>query len=122
MESTYFVSFSAPNILQTNENNSNEYDEGLEELKDVEANACATAKTLMESMENNTYLCINTKLSTVVGHWNKPRMACHHEGEKDEIMHMFATSGAYIRMLPWPPPFATMRRQDCDASLKITLS
>jgi hypothetical protein len=77
---------------------SKEYDEGLEELKDVEANACAAAKTLMESKENNTYLCINTKLSTVVGHGNKLRMACHQEGENDEIMHMFAALSAKAPM------------------------
>jgi hypothetical protein len=82
----------------------------------VEANACVANKTSMESKElnthcvsatplflnklacsrNKTYLCINTKLSTIVGHWNQPRMACHQEGENDEIMHMFATSVVYI--------------------------
>jgi hypothetical protein len=40
----------------------------------------------------------------------------------DEIMHMFVGPGAYIRMAPWPPPFTIMRRQDCDAVLKMTLS
>jgi hypothetical protein len=39
-----FVSFSGANILQTNENKSKEYDEGLEKLKDVEVNQCAAAK------------------------------------------------------------------------------
>jgi hypothetical protein len=95
-----FVSLFALKILQTNENKSKEYDEGLEELNDVDANACAAAKTSMESKENITYLCIDTKLSTIFGHWNKSRTACHQEGENNEIMHMFAASGAYIRMLP----------------------
>jgi hypothetical protein len=104
-----FVSFSMRNILQTNENNSKEYD-GLEELKDVEASACAVAKTSRESKENNThclystplflhmspcsrnnaYPCTDTKLSTIVGHWNKTRTTCCQEGDNDEIMHMFA--------------------------------
>ena len=86
----------------------------------MEANACAEAKTSMESKENNTdcvsatplfldmfpcsrnntYLWIDTKLSTVVGHWNKPRTACHQEGEKDEIMHIFSIPIVYIRMPP----------------------
>jgi hypothetical protein len=111
-EEHIFVSFSVTNIVQTNENKYmyKEYDEGLEELMDVGANACATGKTSMESKENNThcvsvtplfldmfpyirnntYLWIDTKLSTVVGHWNKPRMTCHQEWENDEIIHMFA--------------------------------
>jgi hypothetical protein len=80
-----FVSFSVPNILQRNENKSKEYDEIIHTF----ACACAATKTLMESKENNTYLCIDTKLSTVVGHWNKPRMTCHQEGENDEIIHTF---------------------------------
>jgi hypothetical protein len=104
-----------PNILQTNENKSKEYDKRAEELKDVEANACAVAKTSMESKENNTncvsvttlflyifpysrnntYLCIHTKLCIVVGHWNKLTTACH-QGENDEIMHMFAILVVYI--------------------------
>jgi hypothetical protein len=33
----------------------------------MEVNACAAAKTSMESKENNIYVCIDTKLSTVVG-------------------------------------------------------
>jgi hypothetical protein len=48
-------------------------------------------------------------------------MACHQEGENDETMHMFAASGAYIQMPPWPPPFMIMERQGCVA-LKMTLS
>jgi hypothetical protein len=126
MESTYF--FSVPRILQTNENKYREDDEGLEELKDAEVNACAVAKTSIESKENNTYcvsttilfldmfscsrnntyLCIDTKLSTLVGHCNKPWMAYYQEGENDEIMHIFAASYDYIR--------------GCDAALKMTLS
>jgi hypothetical protein len=90
--------------------------------------ACAAAKTSIESKENNTYcvsttilfldmfscsrnntyLCIDTKLSTVVGHCNKLRMAYYQEGENDEIMHIFAASCGYIR--------------GCDAALKMTLS
>jgi hypothetical protein len=108
----------------------------------VDANACVAAKTSMESKEfnthcvfatplfldmfpcsrNKTYLCIDTKLSTVVGRYNQPRIACHQEGENDEIMHMFATLVAYIRMPPWPPPFMIMGRQGGDVALKITLS
>jgi hypothetical protein len=83
-----FVSSSAPNILLINENKSKDYDEGLEEIKDIEANACAVGKTSMDSKENNThclsgtplfldmspcsrnntYLFIDNKLSIVVGH------------------------------------------------------
>jgi hypothetical protein len=44
------------------------------------------------------------------------------ERENDEIMHMFAASGAYIQMFPWPPPFTMMGRQGCAEALKITLS
>jgi hypothetical protein len=58
----WVVSFFAPNILQTNENKSKEYDEGCEELKDVEANACAEAKISMESNENNTHCVSATPL------------------------------------------------------------
>jgi acyl-CoA reductase-like NAD-dependent aldehyde dehydrogenase len=43
-------------------------------------------------------------------------------GKTDEIMHMFAASGVYIQMSPWTPPFMMMGRQDCAATLKITLS
>jgi hypothetical protein len=102
--------------LQTNENKSKEYDEGLEELKDVEVNASVATKTSIKSKKNsthcasttllfldmfpcsrnNTYLCIDTKLSTVVGHWNNSGMACYHEGENNEIMHIFVAPGAYI--------------------------
>jgi hypothetical protein len=46
----------------------------------------------------------------------KPRMVCFQEGENDEIMHMFATSSAYIRMPTWPPPFMIVGRQSCDAT------
>jgi hypothetical protein len=82
----------------------------------VEYNACAAAKTSIKSKENsthyvfatplfldmflcsmnNTYLCINTKLSTIVSHWNKSRMDCHQEGENDEIMHIFAIGCLYL--------------------------
>jgi hypothetical protein len=41
----------------------------------------------------------------------KPRTICFQEGENDEIMHMFAASGVYIEMSPWPPPFTMMGRQ-----------
>jgi hypothetical protein len=80
----------------------------------VEVNACVVATTSMENKENNNYLCIDTKLSPIVGHWNKLRIACHQEGENDEIMQMFPAPGAYIQMLPWPPHFTTMGRQGCD--------
>jgi hypothetical protein len=46
------------NDALTNENKSKEYDDGHEELKDVEANTCAVATTSMESKENNTY-CVS---------------------------------------------------------------
>jgi hypothetical protein len=51
----------------------------------------------------------------------KPRTVCFQEGE-NENMHMFAASGVYIQMSPWPPPFMMMGRQGCGASLKMTLS
>jgi hypothetical protein len=35
---------------------------------------------------------------------------------------MFAASGVYIVMSPWPPPFTMMGRQGYTAALKITLS
>jgi hypothetical protein len=54
------------------------------------------AKTSMESKENITYLCIDTKSSTIVLHWNKPRMACQQKGENNESMHMLVASGVYI--------------------------
>jgi hypothetical protein len=52
----------------------------------------------------------------------KTRMVCFQEGENDEIMHMFAASGVYIQMSPWPPPFTMMGRQGCVVASKITLS
>ena len=63
-----------------------------------------------------------TKLSIVVGHWNKPRTACQQEGENDEIMHMFAAPDAFIRIPPWPPPFTIMGGHGGDAVLKMALS
>jgi hypothetical protein len=52
----------------------------------------------------------------------KPRIVCFQEGENDEIMHMFAASGVYIQMSPWPPPFTMMGRLGCAVALKITSS
>jgi hypothetical protein len=50
-------------------------------------------------------------------------MVCFQEGENDEIMNMFAASGVYIEMSPWPPHFTMMGRQGYVAvALKITLS
>jgi hypothetical protein len=111
-----------PCTLETNKNKFKEYDDELEEPKDMEANACAAAKTSMESKENNTYLCIDTKLSIAVGHWNKSRMTCHQEGENDDILHMLVVPVANIRMPPWPPSFTIMGRQGCDTTLKMTFS
>jgi hypothetical protein len=108
----------------------------------VGANACAAAKTSWESKENNTdcvsttplflhmfpcsrnitYPCIDTKLSIIVGHWNKPRMTYNQQEEDDEIMHIFIVPVVYIRMSPWPPPFMIMGRQGCDVVLKTILS
>jgi hypothetical protein len=48
-------------------------------------------------------------------------MVCFQEGENDEIMNMFAASGVYIEMAPWPPPFMMMERQGYAVALKITL-
>jgi hypothetical protein len=45
------------------------------------------------------------------------RMLCFQEGENNEIMHMFAASGAYIKMSLWPPPFMMMGRQGYGAAL-----
>jgi hypothetical protein len=39
-----------------------------------------------------------------------------------EIMHMFATSGVYIEMSQWPPPFMMIGRQGYVVALKICLS
>jgi hypothetical protein len=33
-------------------------------------------------------------------------------------MHMFAASGVYIEMSPWPPPFTMMERQGYAGQLK----
>jgi hypothetical protein len=52
----------------------------------------------------------------------KPVMICFQQGENDEIMYISATSGVYIQMPPWPPPFMMMGRQGRAAALKITLS
>jgi hypothetical protein len=49
-------------------------------------------------------------------------MVCFQEAENNEIMHIFAASGVYIQMTPWPPPFTIIGRQGCVAALKITLS
>jgi hypothetical protein len=37
-------------------------------------------------------------------------------------MNMFAASGVYIEMFPWPPPFMMMKRQGYAVDLKITVS
>jgi hypothetical protein len=37
-------------------------------------------------------------------------------------MNMFAASGVYVEMSPWPQPFTMMERQGYPAALKITLS
>jgi hypothetical protein len=50
------------------------------------------------------------------------RMVCFQEGENDEIMNMFTTSGVYIEISPWPPPIMMMGRQGYVVALKITLS
>jgi hypothetical protein len=42
--------------------------------------------------------------------------------ENDEIMNIFAASGVYVEMSPWPPPFTMMERQGYAAAFKITLS
>jgi hypothetical protein len=52
----------------------------------------------------------------------KPWAGCFQEGENDEIMHIFATSGVSIEMSLWPSPFTMMGRQGYPAALKITLS
>jgi hypothetical protein len=52
----------------------------------------------------------------------KPMTVCYQEAENYEIIHMFAASGVYIQMPPWPPPFTMMGRQRCVVALKITLS
>jgi hypothetical protein len=49
-------------------------------------------------------------------------MVCFQEGENDEIIHIFATSGVYIEMSPWPPPFTIMGSQGYVVALNITLS
>jgi hypothetical protein len=35
---------------------------------------------------------------------------------------MFAASGVYVEMSPWPPPFTMMEIQGYAVALKITLS
>jgi hypothetical protein len=40
----------------------------------------------------------------------------------DKSMHMFAASGVYIEMSPWPPPFMMMERQAYAATLNTTTS
>jgi hypothetical protein len=52
----------------------------------------------------------------------KLRTVCFQEGENDKIIHMFAASGIYIEMSPWPPPFTMMGRQCYVVALQITLS
>jgi hypothetical protein len=37
-------------------------------------------------------------------------------------MNIFAASGVYVEMSPWPPPFTMMERQGYVAAFKITLS
>jgi hypothetical protein len=49
-------------------------------------------------------------------------MTRNQEGGNDEIMHIFAVSGVYIKMSPRHPLFTMMGRQDFAADLKITLS
>jgi hypothetical protein len=48
----------------------------------------------------------------------KLRIVCLQEGENDEIVHMFAASGVYIEMSPWPPSFTMMERQGYAGQLK----
>jgi hypothetical protein len=63
-----------------------------------------------------------TATTTISIHHLELRMTQNQERKNDEIMHMFAISGVYIQMSPWPPPFTMMGRQGCDVGLKITLS
>jgi hypothetical protein len=66
-------------------------------------------------------LC-TTATITVSIHHLELRMTQNQEGENDESMHMFAASGVYIKMFPWPPPFTMRGRQGYAVSLKLTLS
>jgi hypothetical protein len=68
--------------------------------------------------QEGEYCCLPKISSTMT---LKPRIVCFKEGKNDEIMDMFAASGVYIEMSPWPPPLTTMRRQDYAIALKITM-
>jgi hypothetical protein len=65
----------------------------------------ASATFANESKEGE--LC-TTPTTNVSIHHLESRMTQNQEGENDEIMHMFAASGVYIQMSPWPPPFTMM--------------
>jgi hypothetical protein len=69
------------------------------------------------SKKGGHYCLVKISSTTIL----KLRTVCF-QGENDEIMHMFAASGVYIEMSPWPPLFTMMRRQGYDVALKITLS
>jgi hypothetical protein len=63
-----------------------------------------------------------TATTTVSIHHLESRMTQNQERENDEIVHIFAASGVYIKMFPSPPPFTMIGRQGYATALKITLS
>jgi hypothetical protein len=63
-----------------------------------------------------------TATTTVSIHHLESRTTQNQQGKNDEIMHIFAASGVYIKMFPSPPPFTMIGRQGYAAALKITLS
>jgi hypothetical protein len=118
------VSSSMPNILRDNAQNKEDYTEENELLTmSNEVLELSTDLTPTTSANKSKEGESCTTATTIVSICHlESRMTQNQEGENDEIIHMFAVSGVYIQMSPWPPPFTMIGRQGCAAALKITLS
>jgi hypothetical protein len=118
------ISSSIPNILQENAQNKKDYTEEnkvlimLHEVLELSTDLAPTTST-NESKEGEPCTIATTAISI---HHLESRMTKSQEGENDEIIHMFTTSGVYIQISPQHPPFTMMERHRYAAALKITLS
>jgi hypothetical protein len=98
------VSSSMPNIMQDNVQNKLDYTEENELLIMSHAvfelfSNLAPTTSVNESKEGESWTTATTTISIL---HLESRMNQNQEGDNDEIMHMFAASGVYIQMSPWP--------------------
>jgi hypothetical protein len=98
------VSSFVPNILQDNVQNKWDYTEVNEVL--IMSHAVFElfsdlAPTTSANDSNEGESCTTATTTISILHLES-RMTQNQEGDDDDIMHMFATSGVYIQMSPWP--------------------